>query len=140
MRPHTQTSRLSESAEDYLEVIGTLCQKHGQAQVSDIALALNVKKPSVTAAIRQLAELELIEYRSYAPIKLTEKGRLYAEKVMHTHQLLCNFFHKHVGFDEERATMIACHMEHVLNDDEVQIFEQFKAKLSPTENKTDSPE
>ncbi len=136
MRPHVQTtSRLSESAEDYLEVIGTLCQKHGQAQVSDIALALNVKKPSVTAAIRQLAELELIEYRSYAPIKLTEKGRLYAEKVMHAHELLRSFFEDCVGFQPDRASEIACHMEHVLTDEELAMFEQFKSQLSHTSGK-----
>ena len=69
-----QNHRLSRSAEDYLEAIGHLCNLHGQAQVSDIAERLGVKKPSVTAAMRQLSAEGLIEYRQYAPIRLTPKG------------------------------------------------------------------
>ena len=32
--------RLSRSAEDYLEAIGKLCHRYGEAQVSEIALML----------------------------------------------------------------------------------------------------
>ena len=53
---HTELSkRIGRSGEDYLEAIGHLCHKNGSAQVSDIAQMLNVKKPSVTAAMRKLA-------------------------------------------------------------------------------------
>ena len=72
-------TRLSRSAEDYLEAIGHLCRENGKAQVSEVAAMLDVKKPSVTAAMHQLAEEGLITYRRYAPIELTEKGKQYAE-------------------------------------------------------------
>ncbi len=133
MRPNTPLPRLSESAEDYLEVIGTLCQKNGQAQVSDIASILGVKKPSVTAAIRQLAELGLVDYKSYAPIKLTEQGQQYASKVMATHEMLLEFFQHHVGYTPQRSAEIACHMEHVLDDEEIAIFKRFLNNLSTQE-------
>jgi hypothetical protein len=36
-------TRLSRSAEDYLEAIGHLCRETGRAQVSDVATMLHVK-------------------------------------------------------------------------------------------------
>ncbi len=129
MRHKDKTLRLSESAEDYLEIIGKLCAQHGKAQVSDIAALLGVKKPSVTAAVRHLAELGLVEYRSYSPITLTEEGQLYADKVYYVHKLLHAFFENNVGIESKRAEVIACHMEHVLTAEEVEQFERFRQQL-----------
>ncbi len=132
MRHKDKALRLSESAEDYLEIIGKLCSIHGKAQVSDIAAELGVKKPSVTAAVRHLAELGLVEYRSYAPITLTEEGQLYADRVSYAHKLLHAFFEHNVGIESERAEVIACHMEHVLSTEEVEQFERFRKQLPST--------
>ena len=72
--PEELRKRIGRSGEDYLEAIGHLCHKNGAAQVSDIAQMLGVKKPSVTAAMRKLADMGLIEYHQYAPITLTREG------------------------------------------------------------------
>lgn len=114
-----QNTRLSRSAEDYLEAIGHLCNLHGQAQVSDIAERLGVKKPSVTAAMRQLANEGLIEYRQYAPIRLTPKGQAYAQSVINSHLILQRFMQEVVGLSPERADETACMMEHILTYDEI---------------------
>lgn len=112
--------RLSRSAEDYLEAIGHLCQQRRVAQVSDIAEMLGVQKPSVTAAMRRLAELGLIEYRPYAPIQLTEKGKQYADKVSRAHGILHRFMHEVAGLSEQRADESACLMEHILTFEEIE--------------------
>ena len=135
MRSHTQEekgmssqfTRLSRSAEDYLEAIGHLCRENGRAQVSDVAAMLNVKKPSVTAAVHQLAEEGLITYRRYAPIELTEKGKRYAEKVIRAHGILQHFLMEAAGFSAERADDVACQVEHLLTMEEV---EQIEHRLS----------
>ena len=62
--PH---QKLSENLEDYLETISSLESKHGTARPTDIANALSVKKPSVTAALNALAERGLVEYEKYKP-------------------------------------------------------------------------
>ena len=111
--------RLGKSAEDYLEAIGNLSRKNGHAQVSDIAEALGVKKPSVTAAIRRLAELGLVEYRQYAPVKLTEQGVRYAEQVIHAHSILQRFMEEAAGLSPERAEEAACLIEHILTYEEI---------------------
>ena len=51
---------LSRSQEDYLEEIYKQVLKNGQAKVTDISLALNVKKASVTGALNALADKKLI--------------------------------------------------------------------------------
>ena len=53
---------LTKSNEDYLEAIGLLSEKNGTAQVRDIAEMLKVKMPSVTSAVKQLADMGLVEY------------------------------------------------------------------------------
>ena len=112
-------TRLSRSAEDYLEAIGHLCRENGKAQVSDVAAMLNVKKPSVTAAVHQLAEEGLITYRRYAPIELTEKGRKYADQVISSHSILQRFLVEIGGLTPERAETAACSMEHILTFEEI---------------------
>ncbi len=117
-------TRLSRSAEDYLEAIGHLCRENGKAQVSDVATMLHVKKPSVTAAMHQLAEEGLITYRRYAPIELTEKGRQYAERVIRAHGILQRFLEQSAGLSPERADDVACHVEHLLTIEEIEQIEQ----------------
>ncbi len=114
-----QPARLSRSAEDYLEAIGSLCRQSGCAQVSDIAAKLGVRKPSVTAAMRHLAALGLIEYRPYAPIHLTEQGQRYADEVISAHSVLCRFLIEAAGLTPQRADEAACQMEHVLTYAEI---------------------
>ncbi len=126
---HTELSkRIGRSGEDYLEAIGHLCHRNGAAQVSDIAQMLGVKKPSVTAAMRKLADLGLIEYHQYAPIVLTTSGERYAERVILAHTILLRFMTEVAGLPPERANEAACSMEHILTYEEIQAI---GTRLSP---------
>ncbi len=111
--------RLSRSAEDYLECIGHLCREKGSARVHDIAMRLGVKKPSVTAAVRRLAEQGLVQYQQYSPIELTPRGEEYAERVIQAHSILRRFMREVAGLSRERANETACLMEHLLTYDEI---------------------
>lgn len=120
-------SRLSRSAEDYLECIGHLCAKKGMARVQDIAQRLNVSKPSVTVAVRRLAQLGYVYYQQYFPIELTERGKEYAERVIRAHTILRRFMREVVGLSAGRANETACLIEHILTNDEI---EQLSKHLS----------
>lgn len=112
--------KLSRSAEDYLEAIGHLCREKGMARVNDIAQRLKVKKPSVTAAVRRLADQDLVVYRQYAPIALTQKGEEYANKVIFAHNVLRRFMREAAGLSREKANEVACLLEHVLTPSDIQ--------------------
>lgn len=118
MSPASDT-KLSQSAEDYLEAIGNLCCEHGAATISDIAAQLNVKKPSVTAAVRLLAAQELIVYVPYSPITLTAKGKRIANRTIRSHRTLHHFLKEIIGLSEERADSAACEIEHILTPGEI---------------------
>ena len=53
---------LSNSLEDYIEAVRNIELEKGCATVGEIAEALNVKKPSVSLAMKQLKERGLVEY------------------------------------------------------------------------------
>ncbi len=124
--------RLSRSAEDYLECIGHICREKGAARVHDIAMRLGVKKPSVTVAVRRLADLGLVQYRQYMPVELTPKGEQYAENVIQAHGILRRFMREVAGLSRERANEIACLMEHLLTYEEIHHLRELLPPSSPS--------
>ena len=74
---------LSPEMEDYLEAIADLIGANGEARVTDIAARLSVSKPSVSQALRTLAEKGFAEYRPYVSPRLTVAGERVAARVRH---------------------------------------------------------
>jgi Mn-dependent DtxR family transcriptional regulator len=69
--------------EDYLEAIRTLSGGEAPVTVTQLSDALNVSKPSVTAAMAKLAGEGLVEHEKYGAVDLTARGREIAEDVRH---------------------------------------------------------
>lgn len=65
---------LTESMEDYLEMIYRIFQEKGYVRPVDLAEALNVQPSSVTRMVQRLDEQGLITYEKYRNISLTERG------------------------------------------------------------------
>ena len=57
--------KLSQSLEDYLEMVHMLRLANGIARVRDIAAALKVKMPSVAKAVIELKKLGLVTQEPY---------------------------------------------------------------------------
>lgn len=105
---------LTGSLEDYLEAIYQLIKKENAARVKDLAQFLDVRKSSVTAALRVLASKGLIRYSPYSEIVLTHKGSQTAQDVIRRHETLKDFFTEVLGVKSAMADATACKMEHVL--------------------------
>ena len=103
---------LGKSLEDYLERILVLGLSNEKIRVTDLALKLDVKKPSVVTALKKLAEEELIVYEKYKEILLTEKGREFAGKIYRRHLTLTRFFNEILGVEYAQADADACLIEH----------------------------
>jgi Mn-dependent DtxR family transcriptional regulator len=82
----------STSIEDYLERIYELIEQKGYARVVDIAQALEIRQPSVTAMVQKLAQAGYLNYEKYRGLTLTEKGRGVAGAIRERHQILQRFF------------------------------------------------
>ena len=110
---------ISPAMEDYLEVILRLSRRRGVARARDIASSLDVKRSSVTGALRHLAEMKLVNYRPYELITLTPKGRGAARRVMGRHEALARFFRDVLGIPASTADTDACRIEHGLSRETV---------------------
>lgn len=118
--------KLSGSLEDYLEAIYVQIKEKGFAKVTDIALALNVKKASVTSALNQLASKKMINYEPYCSITMTEEGEDTAKKILEKHNVLDIFFGKILQL--ENASEIACAVEHLISDANLKKIREFIKK------------
>ena len=107
---------LSESLEDYLEVILDLEQSQKVARAKDIAEQMGVQRGSVTAALKNLKEKELINYEPYSFITLTPRGKELAQEITHRHSVLKDFLLKILQIDEATAEATACRMEHTIDN------------------------
>lgn len=107
---------LSESMEDYLEVIHHLVKDNRVARVRDIANALTVKMPSVTGALRKLSKKGLVNYDPHQVITLTDRGEEIAKKIIRTHQTIARFLSNVLDIEPTTADENACRMEHAIDD------------------------
>lgn len=105
----------SQSEEDYLEALYVFQLENEKTRVKDVASALDVKMPSVVAAVKLLSEKGLVEQEKYGPISLTEKGRTVGKDVYERHKLFRAFFHEVLGLDKKTAEEDACRMEHFIS-------------------------
>ena len=109
--------KLSASLEDYLEAIYHLTESRDVARSKDIAEAMEVSRASVTGALRTLAEKELVNYKPYGYVTLTEKGQQVARRVVRRHEVLARFFEDLLGADPSTAQAAACRAEHTLGSE-----------------------
>jgi len=106
---------LSESMEDYLEVILNLEKANKVARTKDIAEKMGVRQGSVTGALKNLEEKGLINYKPYSFITLTPGGEKIALEVTRRHSVLTDFLFRVLQLDERTADDAACRMEHAMD-------------------------
>ena len=106
--------RSNESSENYLETILILSEKKPVVRSVDIAEELGFKKSSVSVAMKNLRERELITVRPEGYIYLTDAGREIAEMIYERHKIFTSWLIS-LGVDPQTAADDACRMEHALS-------------------------
>ncbi|HIE07245.1 MAG TPA: metal-dependent transcriptional regulator [Desulfarculaceae bacterium] len=112
MNHERKDDELTSNMEDYLEVILNLQQEQRVARVKDVAQRLNVKMPSVTGAMKGLAEKGLVNYERYSYLTLTAAGEKIAQEIGERHRTFYNFLTKVLELDHKTADLDACRLEH----------------------------
>jgi DtxR family Mn-dependent transcriptional regulator len=113
----TKKPQLTASMEDYLEAIADLQHEKKVVRVRDIAKRLSVRMPSVTGALKNLADKGLILHEKYEYVELTREGQRQADRVRERHVTLRTFLHEILGLDAKAADADACLMEHSISGD-----------------------
>jgi DtxR family transcriptional regulator, Mn-dependent transcriptional regulator len=111
------STELSSNMEDYIETISMLADKNKVVRVKDIASRLDIKMPSVTAALNKLREMKLIDYEKYGFIELTGEGKLAADRICHRHYCLTDFFSEILKLKDSEAELVACSLEHDISSE-----------------------
>lgn len=114
-----------ESSQDYLETIYILSKRLPVVRSIDIATELGYSKPSVSVAMKNLRNRELITVSSEGYITLTEAGARIAMQTFEKHTVLSNWLIS-LGVDPAVASEDACRMEHDISEES---FHAIKAHI-----------
>jgi DtxR family Mn-dependent transcriptional regulator len=109
---------VSASIQDYTKAVYALESRAGEAvSTNDLAERLGVTPGSVSAMVRKLSEVGLVEHEPYRGVRLTKQGREVALEVLRHHRLLELFLAKELGMSWDRVHAEAEVLEHVLSED-----------------------
>jgi DtxR family Mn-dependent transcriptional regulator len=109
---------ISPSIQDYAKAVYALEARAGAAvSTTDIAERLEVTPGSVSAMLRKLAELGVVEHEPYRGVRLTDRGRRVALEVLRHHRLLELFLAEELGMPWDRVHAEAEVLEHVISED-----------------------
>ncbi len=117
--------KIMKSAEDYLEAMLMMQEKHGYIRSIDIAAELGVTKPSVSYATKRLREAGYINMAEDGHITLNPSGMEIAERIYERHKVLTRLLIE-LGVNEDTAREDACKIEHDLS---VESFDAIKKHM-----------
>ncbi len=129
-----KNEKLSPILENYLEIIFHEELESGVARTGTIAEKAKVSSSTVTSALKSLQKMGYITYQPYKFIKLTEKGKKLARRIVHRHVVLKEFFVSVLKLEDQKANDVACEFEHMLDDETFDQLSKFTlyAINSPT--------
>lgn len=83
---------ITESMEDYIEMIYRNTKEKEDITVKELSTLLNVKPSSVSKMINKLCELNIVNFKKYGHISLTIKGKKLGKFYLDRHNVLTSFF------------------------------------------------
>ena len=106
-----------------METILILGNRSSLVRAVDIAAEMGFKKPSVSVAMKNLRQKNLITVADNGDIRLTEEGHKIADKVYERHQLISSWLMM-LGVHEKTALHDACRIEHIISEESFQALKR----------------
>ncbi|MEO5776333.1 MAG: metal-dependent transcriptional regulator [Flavobacterium sp.] len=126
------------SEENYLKTIYHITAASGvEVSTNAIAEKMETKASSVTDMLKKLAEKELIVYKKYQGVLLTEKGKLSAKMIVRKHRLWEVFLVDKLHFPWDEVHDIAEQLEHIKSEKLINKLDDFLG--NPTEDPHGDP-
>ncbi len=113
MLVRSSIDRSSRALEDYLMAIYRLEELFGEARTTVLTNELSVKPATISKMISKLAAKNLIIWEPYKGVRLSEKGRAIAEKIVRRHRIAEYFLVNILNMDSVKAHRYAHMMEHL---------------------------
>ena len=117
---------MTHSEENYLKTIYHLTTT-SDAEVSTNAIAekTETKASSVTDMLKKLAEKDLVNYKKYQGVSLTEKGKLTAKMIVRKHRLWESFLVEKLNFSWDEVHDVAEQLEHIKSEKLINKLDEF---------------
>lgn len=114
------------SEENYLKTIYHITVvSHSEVSTNAIAEMMETKASSVTDMIKKLAEKDLVNYKKYQGVSLTEKGKLAAKMIVRKHRLWEVFLVEKLDFSWDEVHDIAEQLEHIKSEQLINKLDDF---------------
>jgi len=123
--------------QDYIKAIYRLEGEQRAVSTSSLAAILGVRPASVSGMLRKLNQIRMVNLQRYKGVRLTDRGRRTALKVVRRHRLIELFLVEILGLTWDRVHEEADRLEHAISDqvlarmDELLGFPRFCPHGSP---------
>ncbi len=126
------------SEENYLKTIYHLTTVlDTEVSTNAIAEKMETKASSVTDMLRKLAEKNLVNYKKYQGVSLTENGKLTAKMIVRKHRLWEVFLVEKLDFSWDEVHDVAEQLEHIKSEQLINKLDDFLG--NPTEDPHGDP-
>jgi len=116
----------SHTEENYLKAIFKLQEKdRAEVSTNDIAKLVNTRAASVTDMLKRLADKNLVHYKKYQGVSLTDLGKKAAINIIRKHRLWESFLVDKLNFKWDEVHDIAEQMEHVESEELINRLNEF---------------
>src|SRR6187402_339258 len=126
------------SEENYLKAIYHLTvSSDSEVSTNAISEMMETKASSVTDMLKKLAEKDLINYKKYQGVSLTDAGKLSAKMIVRKHRLWEVFLVEKLDFSWDEVHDIAEQLEHIKSEQLINKLDDFLG--NPTEDPHGDP-
>lgn len=119
----TRRDHHTETAEDYVELVASLIERHGEARIVDMARELGIGSASVTRTVARLQKDGYLRSEPYRSVFLTQLGTDLAERCRRRHRVVEAFL-RSLGVSAEVAAQDAEGIEHHVSGATLAAMEQ----------------
>lgn len=117
---------LSQTEENYLKAIYSLAYANSnKVSTTLISEELNTKASSVTDMIQKLADKDLVHYKKYQGVSLTEVGKRIAVEIVRKHRLWEVFLVNKLNYNWDEVHELAEQLEHIKSETLIDKLEAF---------------
>nr|WP_315197758.1 metal-dependent transcriptional regulator [uncultured Flavobacterium sp.] len=126
------------SEENYLKSIYHLTTSlDSEVSTNAIAEMMDTKASSVTDMLKKLADKDLVNYKKYQGVSLTDAGKLSAKMIVRKHRLWEVFLVEKLDFSWDEVHDIAEQLEHIKSEKLINKLDDFLG--NPTEDPHGDP-
>lgn len=131
------TEEITESMEDYLEMLCRHMQDHAYMRINLLSQLLNVRPSSASKMVSKLRGLGLVQSEKYGLVTLTEEGAAVGNYFLWRHSVLHRFFCLLNHTDNELKQVEQ--VEHFINRPTLEQLEKLTARMERWETEESGP-